>query len=329
VLNNQINDALVRTKSITNIALVWLDTLKASTPIPVAGGNSKEVSGFSRDCQYTYIYESGKFRAECILTNDNNRNRQILKIAAFDGVTNFIYSGDERFLSMGTNSPDFGAEHSPFNPLTLPFLFLSPASDECRECPLRFDRLVANLQPIQIPPLDAIETNGIWRVSFKGKVYGHADTTWILTLDPKNSSYTPNRIDSLVPGEHYSMVFFLSDYLNLNGCQIPRQVKYQMFNYPLSGNPKELFVGSISILSYSLNETHDPSLFRLEKESKKAEIVWDADRHKPIVELAKYNQSRKTLSIAKTLLISLILISGVVICFFWLASKKVSNVKGQ
>jgi hypothetical protein len=196
-LQARFEKSLENAKSISNVEIVWLDTLSIKDPTALKALNVKE---FSRTGQYSFISSGRKFYATRRLISGTKTNLVRLSESTFDGESYVTYTGDYRSMTKGrVNGPAANSE-SDINPLTAPFMFLTKDSDDCIRCILRFTDIASDEFARGLTLPTGQKSDGSLEISMPGLPLGKQPTTWKITIDEAGDSFTPKTIKFVAPG---------------------------------------------------------------------------------------------------------------------------------
>jgi thiol-disulfide isomerase/thioredoxin len=282
--------SLENARSITNIEIQFDDLLwMKGRPISAAESNewtrtAKTSYPFSKDFtrtfHITYASSGEKYRVES--HNESSTSTNIIKTeqTAFDGKlwSQFRSAGASMVQHDGDN-PN-GVEY-PFNPLILPFLFLSRMSDDCLGGSLRFvDLRSPDVMNGLILP-EAQSTNGVLKVSFPGLPLNGVNQLWNITMDVGDADFTPRTISNIShAGGDLEQVFTLLDYTNLGAFRFPTKTAYSISSLPTNNllPPTLAATGMISVVSVRIPAQLPDSAFQLDET--KASRIWNTGETK-------------------------------------------------
>jgi hypothetical protein len=303
-----------------NYEVHWLDNLYLPDP-----ANGKWTNGiaphFSRTLEYSYIVSGVRNRAAWKLVSSNQTNLGTLFESAFDGKSINTYSGDNRYFTTGAEQPGALAE-SDYSPLTALFVFLTKSSDVSQSCRLRFaDIIDKDITKKLIPTITEI-SNGVITISIAGLPKNGSPTMWKVFLDAEGDKFTPKMIIFDMPGK-CEEIFKLLDYTNLGNYYFPRRMECVASS--LGASPSLLFSVTVTLVSISIPDKIDDSVFTLEDEKKTANVVWNRDQKKLIKEGPRIQEV--THETARKITILLILLTTIFIPAAILAWKKLAENK--
>jgi thiol-disulfide isomerase/thioredoxin len=291
-----INDA----RSITNVQIEWLDTLRISDPefLKTASIQEKE---FSRTFQYSLIASGQKFRAACKLISGTGTNLSRFFETAFDGHVFVTYWDDNRSMTRHSAKEPGSSSESASNPLVAPFMFLTKYSDDCNKCVLRFGDLASDefAKGFTLPTAHA--SGGSLEFSFPGLALWKQPTTWTIAIDQSGNAFTPKTIKCLAPGLHSETLHRFLQYTNLGPYQFPSRIESTTTLYPATSPPTVHSTGTITLISGRIPDHIPDSTFRLEAEEKAAAQVWDWDQRKFITSADEHSRSNASTNARPTI----------------------------
>ena len=199
-LQSRFENSLRAASSIPRVEVEWLDTLSDRDPEAL---RTMHVSGheFVRVVRYSYLASGPKYRLTWQLVSGTGTNLVHHKESAFDGTTFYFYRADSHYLTKTRDATLAGSDESPNNPLLAPFMFLTPRSDDCINCGLRFTELASLIPPQELAsPKKQGETGDIEISILLGLPVGGQPTTWKLELEGAGEAFMPKTITSIAPG---------------------------------------------------------------------------------------------------------------------------------
>ncbi len=306
--------SLDEAKALSNIELVWLDTLCVTDP---EGLKVMGVKEFTRTFQYSFLASGQKFRAMKKYVSSTKTNVVRLDESAFNGTSHASYTGDSRSMAKTSTKPPGDNSETAHNPFVGPFMFLRKYSDECPRCVLRPTDIFANEFAAKVTLPAPRKVKGGIEVSVSGQVLGKQPTTWTIALDESGDEFTPKTVTEVCPGSHYAVVHHFLSYTNLGGYQFPSKIEWTMSAYPATVPPTVLSTGAVTVLSARIPEAIADSTFTLDSEEQAAAVVWDWDQHrltKSAPELARVTTGSKTVrNVFLLILVTTVALSPIVV----------------
>ena len=277
--------------SLTNVEIEFLDTLWM--PKGIWGTNQ---TPFSRTLQYSYIASGERYRATSKLISGSETNLMKLHEAAFDGKQFVSYDGDNRYMTRSKeNSPRDNAEVA-YSPLVAPFLFLTPNSDDCLGCLVRFTEIVSGgATNAFILPKGQL-ADGTMEISIPGPLLQKKATSWKIAMDEDGDSFTPKTVEWISPGGNADAFYKLLNYTNLGTYRFPARIETIMSSYPPTSPPTVIGTDVVTVIAARIPNQIPDSAFKLADEEKAAVRIWDWDEKvfaKPASDKSRANsQSR-------------------------------------
>lgn len=264
-------------KSIPAVEVEWVDTFWLCDPKQLKFMGCKE---FSRTVEYSVLASESKYRARSRLVSGTQTNLAKLFESAFDGTSYVTYSGDFRYMTTSSVDGTGDNAQSPNNPFVAPFMFLTRYSDSCKMCMLRFKDVISlRSAQVVLPPAQGISDGSI-EISLRGQPVGKAPTTWRITLDEVEDSFTPKLIKFLAPGARYQVATKLLNYTNLGPYRFPTRMEMTTSTYPPTSPLTLVSTGSVVVVSARILDKIPDSALRLDEQEVSAKAIWDWDRHK-------------------------------------------------
>lgn len=297
--------------SLTNYEIHWLDYLYM--PDPANSKSTKVIPPhLSRTFEYSYIASGAKVHAAWKLVSSNQTNVATLCESAFDGKSFHTYYKDSRYITIGTNQPEATAE-SGDNPLTAPFMFLTKDSDKCKGCILRFADIIHQGPANTLIPTATDISDGMITISIAGLPYKGSPVMWKVVMDAEGDSFTPKLITVEVSGK-YEKICKLLDYTNFGNYCFPSRMEWA--ESLLGASPALLANGTVTLVSASIPDRLDDSVFTLEDEEKTANVIWNRDQKKLIKEGPRIPMHKPARIIAlRVIIVATILILPVILAW--------------